>query len=80
MHTRGPFDGLISLETLHVRLSPTSPLVVAVQPQIVALVSNLSDPLPDPEPSPGPYPGNDPPIDGPQLPPSGPVGPGSSQG
>jgi hypothetical protein len=35
------------------------------------------DPLPDPEPSPGPYPGDNPPIDHPELPPSGPVGPGA---
>jgi hypothetical protein len=35
------------------------------------------DPLPEPEPSPGPYPGDNPPIDHPELPPSGPVGPGS---
>lgn len=37
------------------------------------------DPLPKPEPNPGPYPGDDPPIDHPELPPSGPVGPGALQ-
>jgi hypothetical protein len=73
-------DSLISLEALDLRLSPTSSLVAAVLPQTVALVAEVGDPLPDTEPSPGPYPGNDPPIDHPELPPSGPVGPGSSQG
>jgi hypothetical protein len=36
------------------------------------------DPMPDPEPSPGPYPGDNPPITHPELPPTGPIGPGSS--
>jgi hypothetical protein len=40
-------------------------------------LSGSDDPLPKPQPAPGPYPGDDPPIDHPELPPSGPVGPGS---
>ena len=80
MRAHSLFDSLISLQTLDPRLSPTSSLVAAVLPQTVALVADIGDPLPDPEPSPGPYPGSDPPIDHPELPPSGPVGPGSSEG
>lgn len=36
------------------------------------------DPLPDPEPSPGPDPGTTTPIAPAPLPPSGPIGPGTS--
>jgi hypothetical protein len=49
--------------------------VVIVAPPIAPAVA-LDDPLPEPQPSPGPYPGDDPPIDHPEIPPSGPVGPG----
>jgi hypothetical protein len=72
------FDSLISLETLDVRLSPTSlSLGGAVAPPAVSDIMASDDPLPDPEPPPGPYPGDNPPTDNPELPPSGPVGPGS---
>lgn len=36
------------------------------------------DPLPAPEPSPGPDPGTSTPITPPPLPPSGPIGPGTT--
>jgi hypothetical protein len=74
------FDGLISLETLDLRLSPTSLSLGAslVTPAITNHMLSEDDPLPDPEPSPGPYPGDDPPITHPELPPSGPIGPGTS--
>jgi hypothetical protein len=79
MREFGFSDRLISLESLDLRLSPTSvSLGAAVLHPTVSVISADDDPLPDPEPSPGPYPGNDPPIDHPELPPSGPVGPGSS--
>ena len=50
------FDSLNSLETLDLRLSPTSLSLGAslVPPAIGHLVSTADDPLPDPEPSPGP--------------------------
>jgi hypothetical protein len=73
------FDSLISLETLDLRISPTSlSLGAAVPLSVVSQFSAADDPLPCPEPSPGPYPGTNPPVDHPELPPSGPVGPGSS--
>jgi hypothetical protein len=70
------FDGLISLETLDLRLSPTSLSLGAslVRPAFTNHMLSEDDPLPDPEPSPGPYPGDDPPITHPELPPSGPIG------
>ena len=65
------------------KVSPTSLSVGAAMaaPEVSFLNEAVyeDDPLPDPEPSPGPYPGSNPPIDHPELPPSGPVGPGSSQ-
>jgi hypothetical protein len=74
------FDSLVSLGKLDLRLSPSSLLSGAA---VAALASHQvraydDDPLPDPEPSPGPYPGGEPPITHPELPPTGPVGPGSS--
>jgi hypothetical protein len=74
------FHNLGALETLDLRLSPTSlslggPLAT---PVFGYHMSAEDDPLPNPEPSPGPYPGDDPPITHPELPPSGPAGPGTS--
>jgi hypothetical protein len=72
------FDSLMSLETLDLRLSPASLSVGAlVVPSAVSLLSSADDPVPDPEPAPGPFPGDSPPTDNPELPPSGPVGPGT---
>ena len=70
------FDSLNSLETLDLRLSPTSLSLGAslVPPAIGHLVSTADDPLPDPEPSPGPN-TLTPSM---ELPPTGPVGPGTS--
>ncbi|MGP0063513.1 MAG: hypothetical protein ACLQGP_07945 [Isosphaeraceae bacterium] len=80
MRKRTLFDGLVSLERLDLRLSPSSLLssagVAASAGYHVRAYDD--DPLPDPEPSPGPYPGSEPPITHPELPPTGPVGPGSS--
>jgi hypothetical protein len=73
------FDSLMSIETLDLRLSPTSlSLGVIVPPPAVSGMSPADDPVPDPEPAPGPFPGESPPTDNPELPPSGPVGPGAS--
>jgi hypothetical protein len=68
------FDGLSSLETLDLRLSPTSlsPGASLTPPVFSHDVSQDDDPLPDPEPTPGTYPGS------PPVPTSGPSGPGSS--
>ena len=80
MSKRTLFDSLASLERLDLRLSPSSLFSGAV----VAVTADYhvraydDDPLPDPEPSPGPYPDGEPPITQPPLPPTGPVGPGSS--
>jgi hypothetical protein len=67
---------------LEVRFSPAiiSPYVPAATAPAVSIchLASEDDPLPDPEPSPGPYPGDDPPITHPELPPSGPIGPGTS--
>jgi hypothetical protein len=74
------FDSLVSLERLDLRLSPSSLFsgaAVAVT-AVHQVRADDDDPLPDPEPSPGPYPGGDPPITHPELPPTGPIGPGSS--
>ncbi len=72
------FDSLMSIETLDLRLSPTSlSLGAIVPPSAVSLMSPADDPVPDPEPAPGPFPGESPPTDNPELPPSGPVGPGT---
>jgi hypothetical protein len=70
------FDSLNSLETLDLRLSPTSLSLGAslVPPAIGHLVPTADDPLPDPEPSPG----LDAPLACMELPPTGPVGPGTS--
>lgn len=57
----------------------TSNIVKMNQMFVSRGTSYTGDPLPRPEPSPGPYPGDDPPIDHPELPPSGPVGPGALQ-
>jgi hypothetical protein len=57
-----------AVEALGARLSPSG--LTLAPPVAVHL------PPPRPEPNPGPYPGDDPPIDHPELPPSGPVGPG----
>jgi hypothetical protein len=80
MHRHTVFDSLISLETLDLRLSPTS---LSLGASLAAPVFSHhgpteDDPLPDPEPSPGPSPGPNPPITHPELPPTGPVGPGTS--
>ena len=45
---------------------------------IAPAVSIGSDPLSSPEPSPGPDPGPSAPITLPPMPPSGPIGPGTS--
>jgi hypothetical protein len=68
------FDGLGSLETLDLRLSPSSLSVGAslAPPVFSHGVPELEDPLPDPEPSPGTDP------IGPPIPTSGPSVPGSS--
>lgn len=74
------FDSPISLETLDLRLSPSTLLaggaVHAASFDSGDLVGD--DPLPDPEPSPGPDPGTSTPITPPPLPPSGPIGPGTT--
>lgn len=80
MRKRTLFDSLVSLERLDLRLSPSSLFsgaAVAVRADCHVRAFD-DDPLPDPEPSPGPYPGADPPITHPELPPTGPIGPGSS--
>lgn len=80
MRKQAMFDGLCSLEMLDLRLSPTTLSLGTslVGPALTHHSGADDDPLPDPEPSPGPYPGDDPPITHPELPPSGPVGPGTS--
>jgi hypothetical protein len=79
MSRRTLFDSLGSLERLDLRLSPSALFSgAAVVATAVHLTTCDDDPLPDPEPSPGPYPGGDPPISHPELPPTGPIGPGTS--
>jgi hypothetical protein len=74
MRKRTVFDSLTSLETLDLRLIPSSLSLGAhlVPPAFSHPDSLLDDPLPDPEPSPGTDP------IGPPTPTSGPSGPGSS--
>ena len=69
MRRHSRFDSLISLESLDLRLSP-SPLSLGA----VAAAPVIHHPalLPDNDS------GDDPPITQPELPPTGPVGPGSS--
>ena len=73
------FKRLNSLETLELKMMPTSYSLSGIVG--TSVVSTLScdqvddDPPPDPEPTPPPYPGDDPPY--PILPPLGPPGPGS---
>jgi hypothetical protein len=74
------FDSLVSLERLDPRLSPSSlfsgAAVAASADHHVRAYDD--DPLPDPNSSPGLDMCGDPPITNPDLPPTGPVGPGSS--
>lgn len=78
MPRQGVFSGLMFMEALDLRLCPTPLSLGAVVPvSAVALVSLADDPVPDPEPDPGPFPGESPPTGHPELPPSGPVGPGT---
>jgi hypothetical protein len=75
------FHSLSSLETLDLRLSPSSLSLGGslLTPVISHQVSADDDPLPNPEPSPGPLPPDPQPTDPfPGLPPSGPAGPGTS--
>ena len=67
------FDNPMSLETLGLRLSPST-----LAPAVTSADSVGDEPLPDPEPAPGPDPGTDGPVSPPPLPPSGPIGPGNS--
>ena len=80
MRKRTFLDSLASIEKLDLRLSPSSLLAGASASAVAShhIRAFDNDPLPDPEPSPGPYPGGEPPITHPELPPTGPVGPGSS--
>jgi hypothetical protein len=83
MRNRRRFCLVFSQDGLDRRVSLTSllPSVAMVVPPVSPPIRmDDEDPLPDPEPSPGPYPCDDPPIDHPELPPSGPVGPGRSNG
>ena len=82
MRTNIASTRLNSLETLELKLSPTSPsaggiVATSVISSFSATQANDDDPPPEPAPAPPPYPGDDPPIDYPLLPPSGPAGPGS---
>jgi hypothetical protein len=78
MPRHGLFDSLTPMEALDLRLSPTSLSVGAlVPPSAVFFMSSADDPVPDPEPAPCPLPGESPPTGNPELPPSGPVGPGT---
>jgi hypothetical protein len=72
-----PLESHSSLETLELKISPSSVGVVAAP--VVATIQSApdDDPLPDPEPDPIPYPGDGPPIEYPLLPPVGPAGPGA---
>lgn len=78
-HHRAYF--LFSPDTLDLKVSPTSLSLGAAMavPEASTLVeAGDDDPLPGPEPEPDPYPGVLPLPDHPELPPSGPVGPGLS--
>jgi hypothetical protein len=73
------FDGSISLEALGLRLSPSALLVGECHAVVMQSLDQLeNEPLPDPEQSPGPDPGTNAPVAQPPLPPSGPIGPGTS--
>jgi hypothetical protein len=73
------FHSLSCLETLDLRLSPSSMSVGAslAHPIISNHVAMDDDPLPNPDPSP-PDPEPEPTDPFPGLPPSGPAGPGTS--
>lgn len=74
------FDYSASLETLDLRLSPSS-LLPASGHTLLAhynTVTQDDEPLPLPEPSPGVNPGTSTPITPPPLAPAGPVGPGTT--
>ena len=72
------FDGSISLEALGLRLNPSALLVGGCHGVVHSLDQLENEPLPDPEQSPGPDPGTNAPVALPPLPPSGPIGPGTS--
>lgn len=57
-------------------LSAMATVPTSLIPPPAVAPTNTDLPLPEPEPDPGPFPGDDPPIIYPDLPPSGPVGPG----
>ncbi len=69
MRRHSLFDSLVSLEALDLRLSPSS-LSLGAAAAAPAVYHLAPAPLDDS--------GDDPPITQPELPPSGPVGPGSS--
>lgn len=73
-------DGGISMERLDPRLSLTSLLFGggSVSPVFGSHLAAADDPLPSPEPPPGTDPGTGTPIITPPIPPSGPIGPGTS--
>lgn len=74
------FEYQSSLESLELKLSPSSASVsgLLLSPVVSSHSAGLmiDDPLPEPEPPPEPDPGPDDPIDYPPAPPSGPIGPG----
>ncbi len=72
-------DDGFSMERLDSRLSLTTLAVgVSVAPVVGAQLSAADDPLPAPEPDPGANPGTSTPTVNPPMPPSGPIGPGTS--
>lgn len=73
-------DGLASIEMLDLRLSPSTFFSGAytTAPAVYHISGNHDDPLPAPSQSHPYYSSNDPPITQPPLPPTGPVGPGST--
>lgn len=79
MRRRVVFEGLVSLEMLDLRLSPSSLFsgVAPAAPAVYHVKGNHDDPLPSPMPAPCDA-GGEPPITQPVLPPTGPAGPGSS--
>jgi hypothetical protein len=79
MRRQKVFHSLSCLETLDLRLSPSSLSVGAslAHPIVSHQVSMDDDPLPNPDPSP-PDPEPEPTDPFPGLPPSGPAGPGTS--
>ena len=72
MRSHALFDSLVSLETLDLRLSPSSLSLgaAAAASAVYHIVSSPADHTACPD--------DDPPITYPELPPTGPVGPGSS--